>query len=272
MISNALLNSLLMYFILALVFESAFSVIFNWSVFIKYFKDKGVKTVIMVVSAIIIFGVYDIDIITSVINEYKTEVSTEANNEKSKTPLPTNTPGGELVTAMFIAGGSKVVNRLLNTLKLRNDEERKSQVDQRIALATLEKGIDVIKVQEKEMIVLKETLVKESEELNSEQATLTTELTNFEETHKKFTKERSNPATPTTEFKRIDTDIANIKKKIENKTIELNDTKTAIENKTQVLASINDKLDQYHVLIQKKTKEVSDINDKIKIMQIEGNC
>lgn len=123
--SQELLKSLSMYFVLALIFESGFNLIFSWRLFIKYLGNKGWKTPIMILAAWIIFETYDLDIISNVIREFG------AGN------IDQVTTGGKFLTALFIAGGSGAVNNVLNVLKVRDDGSRKEHVQKEIKLKEL---------------------------------------------------------------------------------------------------------------------------------------
>src|SRR6516164_453340 len=54
MVYSSSVSVLTMLFVVALLLESAFSVIFNWRVFLTYFSTRGVKTIIMITISLII--------------------------------------------------------------------------------------------------------------------------------------------------------------------------------------------------------------------------
>lgn len=276
MILEKLLDSLMMYFILALIFESAFSIIFNWSVFIRKFKDKGAKTIIMVVSSIIIFGAYDIDIITSVVNEYKSEITVETEiqtNEVDKTDetkdrQKSTTWGGKLVTALFIAGGSGVVNNVLNTLKLRKDAQRKSDVYSRETILKLNKSLKTYNKKvveyEKSGKAFKKTLekftnsaIKLDTELKDLKAELV-QLNNQDITGKK------------------DDELAARKEKIDKLERDIKNKNTSIKNNTAIIEKTSEsikitqeKLDDCKLLVNKLTDELELEKENLNFLMIE---
>lgn len=63
--------ALTMLFVIAVVLESAFAVLFNWSVFLVYFSVRGVKTIVMIGASWLIVNAYDIDVLASLIAAYK---------------------------------------------------------------------------------------------------------------------------------------------------------------------------------------------------------
>lgn len=137
-----LIKSLSMYFVLALVFESGFNVLFSWRVFIKYLGNRGWKTPIMIVSAWLIFNAYDLDIISNIVKAF------------GHSQVSDVTFGGKLISALFIAGGSSGVNVVLNHLKIRENSFRKERVNQEVELKTWQD-------EQRETIEEKEHLVEE---------------------------------------------------------------------------------------------------------------
>lgn len=109
-------------FVLALLLESAFALLFNWRVFNVLFVGKAVRTPIMLVGALLVVQKFDLDLMASLMNAYR--------------PMPTVATGNwftAIVTAMILAGGSAAVNRILVALKLRSmskDEEPPPQLDE----------------------------------------------------------------------------------------------------------------------------------------------
>ena len=111
---------LITFLILAVIFEVALTPIFNWRIFAERFEGKGVKTPLIVVLAFIIFWKYDLDIITDVLVAL------------DKLPVGTSaTFGGQLITALLIAGGSDGVFRVFTRLGIRNPQERVDKLNQR---------------------------------------------------------------------------------------------------------------------------------------------
>ncbi len=106
---------LLILLVLSVVFEVAMTPIFNWSVFLKYFEGKGVKTPVTVVLAFIVFWSYDIDIVKDLLNSLNYDAQL--------------TIGGQALTALLIAGGSDGIFRIFSKLGIRNPTERKRKAE-----------------------------------------------------------------------------------------------------------------------------------------------
>lgn len=94
-------------FVVALLLESGLAVLFNWRPFVQLFDSRGVKTIVSVAFALFFVSVFDLDIVTSLVNVYL------------GTHHPVGFPG-KFVTALVIAGGSAGVNRLLVGLGFRS--------------------------------------------------------------------------------------------------------------------------------------------------------
>jgi hypothetical protein len=106
-------EALFVLFVLAVLLESGLAVIFNWRVFVDVFDARGVKTLVSVVFAYVFVNVFDIDIVTNLVNLYT--------GSKVERGVP-----GRFITALIIAGGSSGVNNLLAALgfrRLRSEEE-----------------------------------------------------------------------------------------------------------------------------------------------------
>lgn len=113
--SLAVVQVLFKYLILAAVFESAFTAIFSWRWFIKRFTNKGLKTPIMLISSLLIFMYYRLDIVAEI-----TSIFDGVTNSISFS--------GMLLTAFFIAGGSSSVNNVLKIWKIRDTDTRVEKV------------------------------------------------------------------------------------------------------------------------------------------------
>ena len=112
-----------MLFVLAVLLENAFSVIFNWRVFLAYFSLSGAKTVVMVVAAWIVVYFLNLDIVARLIAVYAT-----TDPAKPVNPAELSGPVSIVLTALILAGGSSGVNRIMKGLGFRsnNPEEEKS--------------------------------------------------------------------------------------------------------------------------------------------------
>ncbi|MCI5117143.1 MAG: hypothetical protein D3913_04125 [Candidatus Electrothrix sp. LOE1_4_5] len=102
--------------VLSVVFEVAMTPIFNWRVFLKYGEGKGWKTPIVIGTALIVFWSYNIDIISNLLVSL---------GQKAELDF-----GGQLLTALLIAGGSDGVFRIFTKLNIRNPAERKEKAEQ----------------------------------------------------------------------------------------------------------------------------------------------
>lgn len=108
---------LLVFLVLSVVFEVALTPIFNWRIFMVHFEGKGYKTPITVVLAFIVFWSYGLDIIRDLL------VSLDQPANKSL--------GGQILTALLIAGGSSGIFQIFTKLKIRSDPaERKAKTEE----------------------------------------------------------------------------------------------------------------------------------------------
>lgn len=94
-------------FILAVLLESGLAIIFNWKLFVSTFDAKATKPLIAAIVASLFVFLYQLDIVTRLVNNYLDK----------KYPISL---AGELLTALVIAGGSAGVNRLLQALGFRS--------------------------------------------------------------------------------------------------------------------------------------------------------
>jgi hypothetical protein len=101
--------ALTMLFVLAVLLENAFSVIFNWRVFLTYFSLGGVKTIIMIAISYALVVGCKIDIVASLIKTYT--------NHAPLGSFPTS-----FVTALILAGGSAGVYNIMRALGYRSGE------------------------------------------------------------------------------------------------------------------------------------------------------
>jgi hypothetical protein len=106
---------LIVFFVLSVVFEVAMTPIFNWRVFLKHAEGKGWKTPIVIISAFLVFWGYNLDIISELLIALGQETKIDH--------------GGQLLTALLIAGGSDGVFRIFTKLGIRNPEERKEKAE-----------------------------------------------------------------------------------------------------------------------------------------------
>lgn len=102
------LAALTLLFVVAVLLESAFSAIFDWSVFLAYFSRTGTKTLVMVVVSLIVVNVFEIDILASLVSAYKAE------------PIHSGALS-KFITALILSGGSAGVYNLMHALGYRND-------------------------------------------------------------------------------------------------------------------------------------------------------
>lgn len=108
---------LFIFLVLSVVFEVALTPIFNWRVFMAHFEERGWKTPITVALAFFVFWSYGLDIISDLL--------TALGNATAKSL------GGQILTALLIAGGSSGVFQIFAKLGIRmNTEERKKKAEE----------------------------------------------------------------------------------------------------------------------------------------------
>jgi hypothetical protein len=95
--------------VLAIILEAAFSVIFNWRVFLEFFDGRGVRTVVMFVAACLIVSGFHADFVASLLQVYGINA--------------TSTLETTVLTALVLAGGSASVNTLMVALNLRENRK-----------------------------------------------------------------------------------------------------------------------------------------------------
>ena len=108
---------LFVFLVLSVVFEVALTPIFNWRIFMAHFEEKGLKMPITVALAFIVFWGYGLDIIGDLL--------TALGNPTGRSL------GGQILTALLIAGGSSGVFQIFAKLGIRmNTEERKRKAEE----------------------------------------------------------------------------------------------------------------------------------------------
>jgi hypothetical protein len=98
---------LTMLFVIAVLLESAFALLFSWRVFLTYFSVSGVKTIVMMIISLIVVYAFNVDILAAMINVYQN------GNIQSLTV-------SKVITAMILAGGSAVVNKIFVAVGFRS--------------------------------------------------------------------------------------------------------------------------------------------------------
>jgi hypothetical protein len=109
------LAALTMLFVIAILLENAFAIIFNWRVFLAYFSSRGVKTIVMIVGSLIVVNVFDVDIVASLISAYKAAAEPSG-------------PVSKFITALILAGGSTGVYNRMYALGYRS-ERREAELN-----------------------------------------------------------------------------------------------------------------------------------------------
>lgn len=119
---------LLVFLVLSAVFEVALTPIFNWRVFMARLEGKGYKTPITVALAFIVFWSYGLDIISDLLL---------ALGKPAEVSI-----GGQVLTALLIAGGSSGIFQIFTRLHIRMDpKERKAKAEEaRQSLAKRKSG------------------------------------------------------------------------------------------------------------------------------------
>jgi len=102
-----------MLFALAVILENALALIFNWRVFLSRFSQRGIRTPIMLGFALIIVYTFKIDVVGTLIENYKAQ----GDPEKFTPSFPSM-----LITAMVLAGGSAGVHRIMIALGFRTKQ------------------------------------------------------------------------------------------------------------------------------------------------------
>lgn len=117
-------------FVLALLLESAFALLFNWRPFNALVVGRAVRTPIMLGAAWLVVSQFKFDLMAQLFDAYYPRSSGAANSF-----------GTSFLTAMILAGGSVGVNRILTTLGFRSpvkDGEEVPKVDDKFAWVAIE--------------------------------------------------------------------------------------------------------------------------------------
>lgn len=102
-------SALTMLFVLAVLLENAFALLFNWRVFQAYFSARGVRTLVMFAVSLLLVYQLPIDIVAGLIAAYTNGVA------------PDSGPLTKVVTALILAGGSSGVHNLMYALGYRSE-------------------------------------------------------------------------------------------------------------------------------------------------------
>ena len=97
-------------FVLAVVLESAFALLFNWRLFLEFFVGKAWRTPIMFLGALVVVRAFDLDLMAQLFQVYNPVA-----NAPDRATWFTS-----VITAMVLAGGSVGVNRVLVALGFRS--------------------------------------------------------------------------------------------------------------------------------------------------------
>lgn len=108
--SGKILFSMLM---LAIILESAFALLFNWRVFLEFFDQRGMRTIVMFMGALAVVNLFKLDLVSSLFQIYSAAAAGAVAPSDAIT---------KLLTALVLAGGSASVNQLLVALNLRQSK------------------------------------------------------------------------------------------------------------------------------------------------------
>lgn len=106
-------KALFLLFVLAVLMESALSIIFNWRPFLDSFDSRGVKTLVAVGAAYGLVALFDLDIVSRLVKVYGAGLDGMGRIDGNSLP-------GRVLTALILAGGSSGVNNLLVALGFRS--------------------------------------------------------------------------------------------------------------------------------------------------------
>lgn len=104
---------LLTFLVLSVVFEVALTPLFNWRMYLIHLEGKGWKTPIVIGLALLVFWGYNMDIIYDLLTALGYEVSKGF--------------GGQMLTALLIAGGSSGILEIFRKLNIREDAVSRQQ-------------------------------------------------------------------------------------------------------------------------------------------------
>ena len=117
-----LVQILVLFLLLSVVFEAAMTTVFNWRWFAKRFEGRGVKTPLTVVLAWIVVDSFNVDLVSRILNVV-------GGGDHAATF------SGQVLTALLIAGGSDMVYRIFTRLGIRNSAERAAKAAEARAAA-----------------------------------------------------------------------------------------------------------------------------------------
>ena len=106
-IYTASIAALTKLFVLAVLVESALSLIFNWRVFLEFFNKRAIKTVVMFAVSLVVVRTFNIDIVAQLMETYG-QGATQGDAMST------------ILTALILAGGSSGVNNLFIALGFRS--------------------------------------------------------------------------------------------------------------------------------------------------------
>lgn len=98
-------------FVLAILLESAFALIFNWRLFHEFFVGKAWRTPIMFLGAFAVVRTFDLDLMEQLVRTYNPSAAAAADRDTGLTSV---------LSAMILAGGSVGVNRIMVALGFRS--------------------------------------------------------------------------------------------------------------------------------------------------------
>ena len=121
--STPLGQVIILFLILSVALEMALTALFNWRFFLARFEGKGLKTPITVVLGLVIFLIYQVDLMAEVLTALGTQTG--------------NSFPGQFLSALAVTGGSNGVQRIFTLLKIRDPEARRAKAEEaQKALAT----------------------------------------------------------------------------------------------------------------------------------------
>ncbi len=121
-----LVQILVLFLLLSVVFEAAMTTVFNWRWFAKRFEGRGVKTPLTVFVAWIIVDAFELDLVSRILN-------VAGGGEHAATF------SGQVLTALLLAGGSDGVYRVFTRFGIRNSAERAAKAAEARAAAAAKK-------------------------------------------------------------------------------------------------------------------------------------
>ncbi|SDL38363.1 hypothetical protein SAMN05660337_2853 [Maridesulfovibrio ferrireducens] len=129
-------------FILATVIEVAFSIVFNWKIFLLHMHDKGWKVPIIVVTTFLFCKTANLHLVGDLVNLLFTKAHT------------LNANLDYFLSALLLAGGSGSVNTIFEIIKLRDPKMIQARYERVVAeqKATLEKKLEEEKLAKKKTL------------------------------------------------------------------------------------------------------------------------